>query len=82
MDQLNLHSMRMGEAFPQYITQYWWLNLAQHLTQEGGIKEVYCILTGKRDCGNSCLHVTAERSVGKRLQDCLNEILLPGIHEH
>ena len=82
MDQLNLNYMRMGEAYPQYITQYWWLNLAQHLTQEGGIKEGYCILTGKRDCGNSCLHITAERSVGKCLQECLNEILLPGIPEH
>ena len=82
MDQLNLHYMRMGEAYPQYITQHWWLNLAQHLTQGGDIKEGYCILTGKRDCGNNCVHVTADRPVGKCLQKCLNEILLPGIPEH
>ena len=82
MDQLNLHYMRMGEAYPQYITQHWWLNLAQHLIQGGDIKEGHCILTGKRDCGSNCVHVTADRPVGKCLQKCLNEILLPGIPEH
>ena len=81
MDQLNLHYMRMGEAYPQYITQHWWLNLAQHLTQGGDIKEGYCILTGRRGCGSNCVHVTADRPVGKCLQKCLNEILLPGVPE-
>ena len=79
MDQVNLYYMRMGEAYPQYITQYWSLNLARHLTQGGGIKKGHCILTGKKGGEVSGLHITAERSVGKWLQKCLNQMLLPWI---
>merc|ERR1712047_219200 len=36
MDPLNLYYMRMGEAYPQSITQPWWLKLVSNLTRDGG----------------------------------------------
>ena len=81
MDPLNLYCMRIGEAYPQSITQPWWLDLVSNLTRDGGIKEGHCILTGRENCEVECLHVTAKRSVGKWLQECLDQILLPWVHD-
>ena len=81
MDPLNLYYMRLGEAYLQSITQPWWLKLVSNLTRDGGIKKGHCILTGRENCEASCLHITAKRSVGKWLQKCLNQILLPWVHD-
>ena len=48
MDPLNLYYMRMGEAYPQSITQPWWLDLVSNLTRDGVLRKDIVFSLGEK----------------------------------